>query len=96
VHLHGTQEVLERHLKLVHNVKDSLIMTLMFGALILCENKEMVPYKCKECEFYCATKEDLEKHFEAFHVVLKYYDCSQCLFAATSLHRLATHVKTRH
>ena len=90
------QKDYERHLKLIHNVKDSLIMTLMVGALILCETNEMVPYQCKHCEFHCLQKDGIQKHFKAVHEVLKYYDCSQCLFAATSLRGLGAHVKKRH
>ena len=92
----GPQKDYERHLKLVHNVKESLIMTLMVGTLILCETNEMVPFKCKECEFHATKKRSIERHFKAVHEVIKYYDCSQCLFTATSIRGLTSHVKKSH
>ena len=56
-----------RHLKLVHNVSEPLIMTLMVGTLVLCETNEMVPFKCKDCDFYASKKPKIEKHWKATH-----------------------------
>ena len=93
----GTIEIWERHLKLVHNVKgEPLIMTLMVGALIFNETNEMVPFKCKNCEFHATKKKSIAKHFKEVHEVLKYYDCSQCLFTATTTKRLDRHKKKSH
>ena len=68
----------------------------MVGTLVLCETNEMVPFKCKDCDFYASKKPKIEKHWKATHEVLKYYDCSQCLFSATSTRALEHHVEESH
>ena len=85
-----------RHLKLVHNVSEPLVMTLMVGTLVLCETNEMVPFKCKDCDFYASKKPKIEKHWKDTHEVLKWYDCSQCLFSANSTRELEHHVEDIH
>ena len=77
-------------------------MTLMVGTLELCETNEMVPFKCGNCDYYASKKISINKHWKATHEVLKYVDCSQCLFAAgevdteDSLRALDDHVKSSH
>ena len=68
----------------------------MVGTLVLCESNDMVPFKCKDCDFYASKKPKIEKHWKATHEVLKYYDCSQCLFSATSTRELEHHVEDNH
>ena len=68
----------------------------MVGTLVLCETNEMVPFKCKDCDFYASKKPKIEKHWKATHEVLKWYDCSQCLFSANSPRDLEDHVEATH
>ena len=70
----------------------------MVGTLILCETNEIVPFKCKECGLRKSidSGKSTERHFKAVHEVIKYYDCSQCLFAATSIRGLNSHVAQSH
>ena len=68
----------------------------MVGTLVLCETNEMVPFKCKDCDFYASKKPKIEKHWKATHEVLKWYDCSQCLFSANSPRDLEDHVEEAH
>ena len=77
-------------------------MTLMVGTLVICETNEMVPFKCSDCHYYASKKIKITRHWKATHEVLKYVDCSQCLFKASapdtedSLRELDGHVKSSH
>ena len=86
----------------MHNVNDSLVMTLMVGTLVLSETNEIVPFKCKVCDFHASMRINVEKHYKISHEVLKYFDCSQCLFRASNdysdeaLRKLDEHVRLSH
>ena len=92
----GARKNYERHLKLVHNVNDPLILTLMMGAFLLCQTHDIVPFKCKECNFHSSKKVMIEKHWKDTHEVLEYFDCSQCDTCVNSIPQLNQHVKEFH